>query len=125
MSPGRKGGDGIPPDPDLLTQLPTAGQPEASTTADVRALAESIGEPEAPFVRPPRPDDSGAAALQQAAQDVSTAIEALRADPGQAEERRAGTIPDIRETQTAICFPVELSDDDTCRLLGGRQKQLE
>ena len=101
-SSGRKGGGGIRSDPGLLTPLPTAGQPEASTAADVRALAETIEEPEAPVTRSPRPDDSEASAFQQAAQEVSTAIKALRTDPVQAEERRAGRIPDIRGTQTAI-----------------------
>ena len=101
-SPGRTRGDRIRSDSALLTPLPAAGQPEASTAADIRAPVETVGEPEAPVARPPRPDDCGAEALQQAAQDVSTAIEALRTDHVQAEERRAGTIPEIRETRTAI-----------------------
>ena len=102
MSPGRKGGDKVRSDPDLLMLLPTAEQPAVTTTADIRALVETIEELKSLVSHPPQLDDSGTEALQQVAQDVSMSIKALRTDLGQREKRQAGRIRDIRETHTAI-----------------------
>ncbi len=83
-SSGRKGHEDTRSDPGLLTPLQATGHPEAMEPADVRPLVEAIED------------------LKQVAQNVLASIQVLRTDLGQYEERQAGSISDIRETQAAI-----------------------
>lgn len=102
QSSGRTGRDKSRSGPELLAPLPTDEHPEATAPADMRLLVETIEELKALVATPPRPPDAGAADLRQAAESVAAAIEALRTDLGQAEERQAGIVSEIRETQTAV-----------------------
>ena len=102
QSSGRTGREATRSGSDLLAPLPTDERPEATAPADMRLLVETIEELKALVATPPRPSAAGAADFRQAAESVAAAIEALRTDLGQAEERQAGIVSEIRETQTAI-----------------------
>ena len=88
--------------PDLLTPLPATEHPEATMPADIHSLIEVIEELKALVAGPPQSAASHIEALEQAVQDVSSSMRALRTDLDQREERHAGSITDILETQNAI-----------------------
>ena len=96
----RKDREATRPGPELLTPLPTTESPEPAAPADIRLLVEMMGEFKAFVEALPLSPDSGIEGLRQATENLATAIQALRTDFGQREERQAAVISELRETRT-------------------------
>ena len=88
--------------PDLLTPLPATEHPEATMPADIHSLIEVIEELKVLVASPPQSAASHIEALEQATQNLSSSMQALRTDLDQREEGHAGIITEIFETQTAV-----------------------
>lgn len=76
--------------------------PEATAPADIRSVIEAIEELKALVTTPPRSSDPCIDDLRQAAENVTSAIQTLRADIDQREERQAESTRDLRETWTVL-----------------------